>query len=124
MKTLDATALITPRRICPLPREAYAAFTLIELLVVIAVIAILAALLLPALSSAKEKARNIACQSNQRQINLGYRQALDEETGDNLGKVSALEWFIPKAGSPGQGSICPSAPLTSTTNGPFGPTPG
>ena len=77
------------------PRGPVKAFTLIELLVVIAIIAILAAILFPVFAQARGKARQAACLSNMKQINLGllqYEQDYDETfpnsfNGCNSGRI-------------------------------------
>jgi prepilin-type N-terminal cleavage/methylation domain-containing protein/prepilin-type processing-associated H-X9-DG protein len=55
-------------------QKVLSAFTLIELLVVIAIIAILAAILFPVFAQARDKARQASCQSNLKQISLGFLQ--------------------------------------------------
>src|SRR5579862_3420693 len=54
------------------------AFTLIELLVVLAIIAILAAMIFPVFLQAREKARQVTCASNERQLAMGILQYVQD----------------------------------------------
>lgn len=73
-------------------------FTLIELLVVIAIIAILAAILFPVFAQAREKARQITCASNMKQIGLAllqYQQDYDESFPITVGEYTLSGVWIP-----------------------------
>jgi prepilin-type N-terminal cleavage/methylation domain-containing protein/prepilin-type processing-associated H-X9-DG protein len=82
------------------------AFTLVEMLVVIAVIGILAGLLLPVLTRAKDRARRVACQNNQRQLALGWQMYADE----NGGNLASNSWAF-------RGGIVAESPSNSWVTG-------
>src|SRR5689334_5744223 len=70
-------------------------FTLIEMLVVISIIAILASILFPVFAAARERARSVACLSNQKQISMAitmYCQDLDEQYPPAVDPASGAWW--------------------------------
>lgn len=111
---------------CP-QHKRMTSFTLIELLVVVAIIAILAAMLLPALQQAREKARQIVCMSNLKQLGVVMMIYAADYNGYGPFYSGNIRWgwplinngYIPapKVGKPTI-IICPSYPSRTWTGDP------
>ena len=101
------------------------AFTLIELLIVIAIIAILAAILFPVFANARDKARSVACISNQKQLGIALMQYVQDN--DETYPCGTVPFY----GQPGKGwagelypyfksagiMVCPSDPNGNPLSG-------